>query len=382
MLDVAIIGGGPAGTAAALTTRRHGLRVAIWDRDRFPRHKVCGEFISPEALPWVQRKVPEILTRGAAIRRAEFIAQSGLRRGLKLPHPACGFSRYALDAGLWKAAAEAGIEMHQGEGIRSVWKLRGRGEEDAWEFESSGGLIAQARTLIIACGRWWRLDGFPSPSRQATAAGEWVGAKAHFAGLEPRGSVEMYIFRGGYCGLAPIEEGKYNSCCLVHRNCLRDADLSGVEDFSAWLGEVSRHPALEARLRGGRQVSPTVTTAPVRVARRSPVQDGALLVGDASGFIDPFTGEGISMALHSGRLAADAVAESWGKGLGGERAADVYRRKLGRAVRRSYRIAVVTRALIEAPAWLQSLSAAPLPWLGGWLLKETRWRGTSSYGSY
>ena len=381
MFDLAVIGGGPAGAAAALAARRQGLRVAVWDRDRFPRHKVCGEFISPEALPWLQQEVPEILARGAAIHRAEFVSRNGLRRGFKLPHSARGLSRYALDASLWKAAARAGIEMHEGDSIRSVRKLSGPGEPDVWELESSGGLIAKVKTLIVACGRWWRIEGFPSPARQAKPAEEWVGAKAHFAGLELRGCVEMYLFRGGYCGLAPIEDKMYNVCCLVHRERLRDAGLSGVEDLSAWLTQVSCHPGLEARLRGAEQVSPVVTTAPVRLARRSADQNGALLVGDASGFIDPFTGEGISMALHSGRLAGNAIAESWAGGLGCERAVEVYRKNLSRAVRHSYRIAGLARALIEAPAWVQNLSATPLPWLGSWLLRETRWRAAPVHES-
>ena len=376
MLDVAIIGGGPAGTSAALQARHRGLQVAVWERDRFPRHRVCGEFISAEALPWLQREVPPTLARSSIIHRAEFISANGFRRGFNLPRPARGLSRHLLDASLWKAAAEAGVETHEAEVIRSVRKLSGPAEGDAWELESVGGIITKAKTLIVACGRWWTLDGFPSPTRQQkpTGAGEWIGAKAHFAGLEPRASVEMYLFRGGYCGLAPIEDGKYNVCCLVHRERLRDANMSSRVNFAAWLGRVSCHSALEARLRGAAQVSTAVTTAPVRLARGSPAEDGALLAGDASGFLDPFTGEGISMALHSGRLAGNAIAESLAGGLGREPAAEIYRQNLGRAVKRSYRVAALARTAIHAPRWMQDLSAAPLPWLGSWLLSQTRWQ--------
>jgi len=383
MLDLAIIGGGPAGTAAALEARRHGLRVAVWERDRFPRHKVCGEFISAEALPWLQQEIPQALARGSVVHHAEFVSENGFVRGFNLPHSARGLSRHLLDAALWRAAAQAGIDVREGVGIRGVRKLRGRGEENGWELESMGGSIKKAKTLIVACGRWWTLEGFPSPARQGKPAGarKWIGAKAHFAGLAPRGRVEMYLFRGGYCGLAPIEDGEYNVCCLIRRECIRDSGMKGVENLSAWLAQVSCHPALGARLRGAVQVSPVVTTAPVRLARRSPAQDGALLAGDASGFLDPFTGEGISMALHSGRLAGDAIAESLARGLDEERAVQGYRQKLGRAVERSYRIAALARTLIHAPVWAQNLFAAPLPWLGSWLLRETRWRAVSKYES-
>lgn len=374
MLDLAIIGGGPAGCAAALEARRHGLRVAVWDRDRFPRHKVCGEFISPEALPWLAQAVPGILAGGAAMRHAEFIAQSGLRRGFKLPQAAKGLSRYILDAALWRAAERAGVETHGAEGIRSVRKSRTAWKAEAWELENSEGQIAMARALIIACGRWWRVEGLPSPGSQRRAAGEWVGAKAHFDALEPCGGVEMYLFRGGYCGLAPIENGLHNVCCLVHRERLRKAGLSGVEDLAHWLGRVAGHAELAARLRGGTQASAAITTAPVRLARRAAEQNGALLAGDASGFLDPFTGEGISMALHSGRLAASAIAGLLDGRMSSERAVETYRQILESAVKQSYRFASLARALMSAPAWVQNLSAASLPWLGSWLLRETRWR--------
>jgi flavin-dependent dehydrogenase len=99
------------------------------------------------------------------------------------------------------------------------------------------------------------------------------------------------------------------------------------------------------------------------------------MVGDASGFLDPFTGEGISMALHSGRLAAQAVAKSLSEGSGDERAAAIYGQSLSQSVGRSYKIASLARGLLNGPLWLQGLVTAPLPWIGKRLLRETRWRG-------
>jgi flavin-dependent dehydrogenase len=115
----------------------------------------------------------------------------------------------------------------------------------------------------------------------------------------------------------------------------------------------------------------------VHLARRQAAQGGALMVGDASGFLDPFTGEGISMALHSGRLAAHAVAKSLTEGSGAGRAAEIYGQNLSLAVGRSYRIAGIARSLLHGPLWLQGLVAAPLPWIGKRLVHETRWRGNA-----
>ena len=376
MFDLAIIGGGPAGTAAALEARRCGLRVAVWERDHLPRHKVCGEFISAEALPWLQQVVPRTLERGSVIRDAEFVCENGFTRGFDLPRPARGLSRYWLDRALWSAAAENSAEVHEGQSIRAVRKLGGSQSDGGWKLESADGHTEKAKALIVACGRWWALEGFSSPihERKPAGAGKWVGIKAHFAGVAPRGSVEMYLFRGGYCGLAPIEDGEYNVCCLLRRRCLRDVGMQGIENLAAWLVQVSCHAALAGRLQGAMQVSPTVTTAPVLLVRRQPAQEGALLAGDASGFIDPFTGEGISIALHSGRLAARAIAASLSMGSGDEHGAEIYRQSLRQAVRRSYKMATLARGLLHGSPWVQGLAATPLPWFGRWLFRETRWR--------
>lgn len=378
LIDLAIIGGGPAGTAAALEARRHGLRVAVWERERFPRDKVCGEFLSAESLPVLEAEIPATLARGAVIRRCEFISPSGRSRGFMLPRPGRGLSRRLLDDALWQAAAAAGAETRQGESVSRLRKLEAvRGHDAKWELQSGDGITRRASALIIACGRWWMLEGFPSPARQEKKdrVGSWLGVKAHFQGVASRDAVEMYYFPGGYCGLAPIEDGLYNACCLVNRRLVRDASVNNLSDFAAWLKSGARQLALDARLRGADQCGETLATAPVRLGRRRPDCIGALLVGDAAGFLDPFTGDGISMALHSGRLAAEvwAAARS-SEGGAFERVARAYRRRLGGAVGRSYLVAGLLRALVRAPEGVQAAAASALPWLGARLLAGTRWR--------
>jgi flavin-dependent dehydrogenase len=378
ILDLAIIGGGPAGAAAALEARRQGLSVAIWERDRFPRDKVCGEFISFEAHPFLQNEIPGTVARGAEIRSAQFVTDHGASRTFRLPRPALGLSRRVLDVALWKAAEAAGVDVHEGEAVRRVQNpVCGPRPGGVWGIESDRGSGRRSRALIVACGRWWAIEGLSSPAgrREPLGRGDWIGAKAHLAGISPRDRVEMYFFRGGYCGLAPVEDGAFNVCCLVAREQVRQSRPKALEDFAAWVAQASHLHALETRLRGAVQVSPVVTTAPVHLARRRAVQGGVLMVGDASGFLDPFTGEGISMALHSGRLAARAVACALSEGFLGQSAAEIYDQSLSQAVRRSYRIAAMARGLIQGPAWLRGLVTAPLPWVGKHLVRETRWRG-------
>jgi len=402
--DLTIIGGGPAGTAAALEARRHGLQVAVWERSRFPRHKVCGEFISAESLPVLQQEIPAALARSAVIRRAEFVAQSGRSYRFTLPSAARGLSRLVMDEALWRAAIRSGAQAHEGTAIRCVGGrsagLRTSGvrrpdtgawgnfsfslaaalsDRRLWEVQPAEGDSRITRAVLVASGRWWSLGGFPSPSQDGRAAGPWLGAKAHFTGVTLDDAVEMYFFPGGYCGLAPIEDGLFNVCCLVHRSLTRSVSAEGPADFALWLRRVARHPALDLRLRGATQVSGTIATAPVQPMRRRADHSGALLAGDAAGFLDPFTGDGISQALYAGRLAAETVAQA----CRGDReslalAAEAYRRRLRRAVGTSYRVAALLRLLVRAPGGFQQLAATLLSAFAPRLVTETRWHGSEA----
>src|SRR5574337_673999 len=194
ILDLAIIGGGPAGSVAALEACRLGLSVALWERDRFPRDKVCGEFISSEACPILQNEISGTIARGVEISGAQFITSRGASRTFGLPGPALGLSRRVLDAALWNAAEAAGAEAREGEAVRRVLApVSGKDRAGAWEIETAAGSARRARSLIVACGRWWAIEGFPSPAGRPglPGRGDWIGAKAHFAGIPPRGRVEM-----------------------------------------------------------------------------------------------------------------------------------------------------------------------------------------------
>ncbi|MGH9354940.1 MAG: NAD(P)/FAD-dependent oxidoreductase, partial [Terriglobia bacterium] len=344
----------------------------IWERDRFPRDKVCGEFLSPESLPLLMRRIPASLKRGAPVLRAEFHSRRGRCLSLQLPTAGLGLSRGVLDEALWHAAADAGARCTPGEPIAGVKRCtNGAVGRYVWQIRSASGPECLSRRLLVACGRWWKLQGIESPASSAgrTFRGEWAGIKAHFEGISRRDSVEVYFFPGGYCGLAPIEDGRYNACCLVHRSLTRSAGGSGLQDFSAWIDRVAAHPALKSRLRGAIQVSATLTTAPAHPARRDAERGGVLFAGDSAGFLDPFTGDGISMALHSGRMAVDAIAG--GSSQGSSR----YPQRLAAAVGHSYLAAGLVRALVRSPDGVQDWVAATMPfWLGKRLLANTRWR--------
>jgi flavin-dependent dehydrogenase len=294
MYDLTIIGGGPAGTAAAITAARGGARVLLLEKGLFPRHKVCGEFVSSESLGLLRTLLDAshapLLDHALRVSEARVYIDG---RFLTTPVAplAASIARLDLDATLWELAEQSGAEARQqtlalsisGEGPFRIATAAG-------EFES--------RAVLNASGRWSNLNAALSINRKPRE--KWLGLKAHFAEADPHASVDLYFFSGGYCGVQPIalrgeagNHGRVNACAMVRA------------DVASSLPEVfAQHPALFGRSRRWRLLSEPVSTSPLIFRHPQPLQDQVLLAGDAAGFVDPFVGDGISLALRSGSLAA------------------------------------------------------------------------------
>jgi flavin-dependent dehydrogenase len=347
--DLAIIGGGPAGTAAAITAARRGACVLLVERGRFPRHKVCGEFISPEGVALLAGLGLEDLVRGAPrIPRARIFADTSVAEAALSP-PAVAISRYELDDALWRRAAAYGADCRQQVEARAI---TGAGP---FVIETTAGDFS-ARAVVNASGRWSNLRR----SRLARQQREkWVGWKAHFREAEPADSVDLYFFAGGYCGVQPLGDGQVNACAMV-----RAESANSMEQVLAL------QPRLAERSRTWQQASETVATSPLVFAHPQAEEGGVLFAGDAAGFIDPFVGDGISLALRSGTMAAEALA---GKRSVAEAAA-IYRRQYERELRPLFRNAGWLRRLASVPRTLQGPVMAMLrsPRVTRFLIGKTR----------
>jgi|SRR5438477_4787423 len=286
MFDLIIIGGGPAGSAAAITAARGGARILLLERGRFPRHKVCGEFVSAESLELLASMLhPEhsgALKEAARISRTRLYVD-GRVIGAAVDPPAASIARFDLDAALWESARLAGVDARQQVPVRGI---EGQG---LFRISSSDGEF-ESLAVINASGRWSNLNG------TASSEHKWIGLKAHFAERYPEPSVDLYFFDGGYCGVQPVAESRVNACAMVR------ADVANT------LNEVfEQHRALRERSRNWTMASDPVTTSPLIFREPQPERDGVLLAGDAAGFVDPFVGDGISLALRSGAMAAECL---------------------------------------------------------------------------
>jgi menaquinone-9 beta-reductase len=291
MFDLIVIGGGPAGSAAAITAARNGVRVLILEQGRFPRHKVCGEFVSAESLALLQSLLAPhtALVDGAPRIPAARIFLDGCQLDACIHPPSASISRFELDLALWRATQATGADARLQTPVRRTLGcgpfLVGTGQGN---FE--------ARSVINASGRWSSL----SPRLPSTGRFKWLGIKAHFRESSPPCSVDLYFFPGGYCGVQPVGSDLINVSAMVRAD--RAATLPGV---------FALHSGLQNRSRRWQPASVPVSTSPLIFHRPVTVSEGALLAGDSAGFIDPFAGDGIALALRSGAMASQCLLPYW-----------------------------------------------------------------------
>jgi flavin-dependent dehydrogenase len=292
--DLIVIGAGPGGSAAAILAARSGARVLLLERGTFPRHKVCGEFVSAESLDLLSNLLGSaakaLVIPAIRIDRTRLFLDGQVVESAIEP-AAASIARFELDAALWQAAASSGVAA------RDRVTVSRMAREGGFRVSSSSGDFA-ARAVVDASGRWSNLS-----SREPAAGPKWLGMKAHFRETNPSPSVDLYFFDGGYCGVQPVNLAdddnsghRINACAMVRAD--RATEFSQIFYL---------HPELKERSRGWAPLMDTVSTSPLIFRKPTPVRDGLFLVGDAAGFVDPFAGDGISLALRSGALAAECL---------------------------------------------------------------------------
>lgn len=349
--DVVVVGGGPAGTAAAVFLRQQGFDVLLLDAARFPRDKICGEGVSPEA--WrllgamgarddVARLGPRAL-RGMRVVAPDGTAFEGsYRRGDEV---LAGFAlrRTRLDAALLAATRRAGVEVREGTRVVGLEETGGRVAGVRLE---SGETVA-ARWVLGCDGRWGVSARAMGGLRPAWRFRRFA-LRVHLRGVAGLSDVgEMHVGRGGYCGIAPLPDDEANVAFVLDASAFRRA-AGRLEAFARETLE-HRFPAVAARTREARASDLPRAIGPLAVSVRRRARPGLLLLGDAAGFHDPFTGEGVTLALRSGELAAGPVGDAL-RGRGSPRgAAATYESEYRRATRDKFRLNRLLQAVVALP---------------------------------
>jgi menaquinone-9 beta-reductase len=346
MHDVVIVGAGPAGSIAALVLARAGVKVALLDRARFPRPKLCGDSINPGALAVLRHLDISHVTEGGLLLDGMLVSGEGGVRVTGLyggGRTGIALSREVLDLRLLEAAAQAGAVVEENIVVQgAALSDDGRMTIGVMTAAPGGAAVPRpARVTIAADGRQSRLARGLRLSHTPRKPRRWAVGSV-FSGVTGLSSLgEMHVRRGCYLGIAPLPDGTANACVVTsNTELLKDQDL--VLRTMRQDGEVGGRFARAVMLK-----APTVL-GPLAVDAVASGMPGLLLAGDAAGFIDPMTGDGLRFAFRGGELAAQFALDALEGGL------ETAHLRLHRARRREFgakwRFNRVLRALASSPA--------------------------------
>ncbi|HZQ19380.1 MAG TPA: NAD(P)/FAD-dependent oxidoreductase [Terriglobales bacterium] len=364
LFDLAIVGAGPAGCSAAITAARYGAQVLLLERGSFPRQKVCGEFVSAESIQVLKELLGDnaatLLSRSPSISQGRIFVD-GVTLRTKINPAAISIARFELDSALWNAAIRAGAVTHAGMTVRAI-------ESDGLFRIVCIEHTFEAKAVVNAAGRWSNLAS--AATRARVNREKWLGIKAHFAEPAVSNSVDLYFFDGGYCGVQPVRAAENSSGIRINACAMVQAHVAST--MPEVLGQ---HPGLRERSREWKSLTEVVTTSPLIFHEPEPVQGSMLQAGDAAMFVDPFIGDGISLALRSGVLAAECLVPFFRRELSLDqvraRYSDEYHARFAHVLNTSSRLRGMLRwpRAVRKPV-LSVLAKAPL--LTSGMVKMTR----------
>jgi flavin-dependent dehydrogenase len=306
--DVAIIGGGLAGLALSIQLAKKNFRVVLFEKEKYPFHKVCGEYISMESwnfleslgLPLNSFHLPRIDTLILS-------APNGKSLTTKLPLGGFGISRYKIDYLLSEIAKENGVFLLEETKVDAV------SFNESFTIQYSGPTYPPNREIkaLICCGAYgkrsnidvkWKRD-FLTKSNPKT--NNYIAVKYHVKTNWPENVIGLHNFKDGYCGISQIEENKYCLCYLTTAATLKRNNNSIAEMQEKVLFQ---NPALKKIFSESEFLfQQPITISQISFSRKLAVENHVLMLGDAAGMITPLCGNGMSMALHSSKLVASCI---------------------------------------------------------------------------
>lgn len=300
MYDAAIVGGGLAGLALSIQLRRQGHSVILFEKEQYPFHKVCGEYISLESWDFLNElgvnldgiKVP-------IITKLQVSAVNGKLLEQPLPLGGFGISRYKLDHTLVQIARAEGVIVSENTKVNDLVFIND-------EFTITTSLHTYRAKLVAGSFgkrsnidiKWKRKFSLAAKNK----LNNYIGVKYHIRAKFPADTIALHNFQNGYCGIVKIEDGLYNICYLTTADNLQKSkgDIKAMER-----SVLSQNPHLEKVFAESTIVNATpLTISQVSFDKKSQVENHVLMMGDAAGMITPLCGNGMSMALHGSKIAA------------------------------------------------------------------------------
>ena len=298
--NVIIIGGGLAGLVSAIHLSNQNIRVLVIEKNQYPKHKVCGEYISNEVLPYLNSLGIDPMKSGA--KQITNFAISTVKSKLieaELPLGGFGISRYALDHILANKSLENGIELLQDTVVDVSF------HDDWFTLSTKAGQNFKAKIVIGAYGKRSAID-VQLDRKFIKNESPYLAVRTHVNGNFPDDLVALHNFEGGYCGISKVENDSINLCYITNYKAFKK--YKNIDDFqrkvlykNTYLKEVFEKTTsvLEKPL----------TISQISFSSKKPVENHIIMCGDTAGMIHPLCGNGMSMAIHSAKIASELIVD-------------------------------------------------------------------------
>jgi flavin-dependent dehydrogenase len=298
--QIAIIGGGLAGLTAAIQLTKKGKSVILFEKNTYPKHKVCGEFISNEVLHYIEELGLDIeLLQPTHINKTSISINNGKSISAVLPLGGFGISRYKLDNYLYEKAKEFGCQIiHQ-----QVNEIDF--SNDSFTIQTENNETYVAKVVLGAFGKRSNLD-IKLQRNFIQKKSAWLGVKAHYKGNFPNDLVELHNFDGGYCGVSKVEDDIINICYLTKYESFKKH--KAISDFQS--NVLSKNPKLKAIFESSELLfEKPLTISQISFETKKQVENHILMLGDTAGLIHPLCGNGMAMAIHSAKIASECTID-------------------------------------------------------------------------
>lgn len=298
--DVTIIGGGLAGLTSAIHLSKSGLKVILIEKNQYPKHKVCGEYISNEVLPYFKGLGIEIAElKPSIISKLEFSTAEGKTISGDLPLGGFGISRYILDYYLSKKAVLNGCQIIQDIVVDIQFN------DDSFTILTANNLEIKSRIVLGAFGKRSNIDQKMNRNFFLKNA-PWLGVKAHYSGEFPSDVVGLHNFKGGYCGVSKVENNTINICYLADYESFKK--YKNIEEFQ--LKVLCENPQLKNIFENCKLIfEKPLTISQISFDKKNTVENHILMIGDTAGLIHPLCGNGMAMAIHSAKIASELIID-------------------------------------------------------------------------
>ncbi|CAM4065443.1 NAD(P)/FAD-dependent oxidoreductase [Flavobacterium antarcticum] len=300
-VPILILGGGLAGLTAAIHLSKMGHEITVVEKSEYPKHKVCGEYISNEVVDYFNwLGLQHVLAQSHPIHNFRLEIDESNVSEVKLPLGGFGISRYSLDDLLYQKAKEQGCQFIH-EAVVSVKFI-----DDLFHIILTSGLEIETPIAIGSFGKRSTIDVHLQRDFIQKKA-HWLAVKAHYEGLFSDNLVGLYPFQGGYCGVSKVEQNRLNICYIVQTDVFKK--YKNISDFTE--NVLFENKGLKKIMSESKSVfEMPLTISQISFDDKKAVENHVLMIGDAAGLIHPLCGNGMAMAIHSAKIVSELVHKS------------------------------------------------------------------------